>query len=139
MQTKIAEAFASVRERAADVRDQIRWVRESAPSLTTGLLIATTAIGFGSGWYVSKPFTRWAVNSEWRANIAAKSGKVRAIVTDGNAEITATDDDILEALGDTDAALINAERNLKNAGRTGGIQTGSIDRCRIPAECLQRK
>lgn len=139
MTSKIAEAFASVRERAADVRDQIRWVRDSAPSLTTGLLIATTAIGFGAGWYVSKPFTRWAVNSEWRANIAANSSKVRTIIKNGNSEADATDNEILEALGDTDAALINAERNLKNAGRTGGIQTGSIDRCRIPAECLQRK
>mgnify|MGYP003388457807 FL=1 len=139
MQTKIAEAFASIRERAADVRDQVRWVRESAPSLTTGLLIATTAIGFAGGWYVSKPFTRSSVNAEWRANIAAKSGRVRAIVANGNTEIEATDDDILEALGDTDAALSNAERNLKNANRPSGIQTGSIDRCRVPRECLQRK
>lgn len=138
MNAKLAAAFASTRDRIADVRDQVRWVRESAPSLTTGLLIATTAIGFAGGWWISKPFTRSTVNAEWRTNIAAKSGKVRSIVATGNAEIEATDDDILEALGDTDAALINAERNLKNANRPTGIQTGSIDRCRIPAECLRK-
>lgn len=135
MNAKLAAAFASVRDRADDLRDQVRWVRESAPSLTTGLLLATTVIGFAGGWYVSKPVTRWQVNKEWRTKIAAKSLTVRNIIETGDAEIAATDDDIINALGDTDAKLANAERNLKNSSRP----SVAGDRCRIPADCLQRK
>lgn len=139
MRDKIAEAFASrkddVRQAWADTREKIQLVRDTAPTLTTALLVVVVAVGFGAGWYASKPFQRAAVNKEWRAKIAANSTAVRNIVAAGDAEITATDDEIIEALGDTDEKLAAAERNLKNANRSA---VGS-DPCRIRAECLRKQ
>lgn len=138
MQLKIAEAFAArkadVRDAVAGVREQIQFVRESAPTLTTALLLVVFAIGGAVGWFASKPFTRSAVNKEWRAEIAAKSASVRSIVAAGNEEADATDNAIIKALGDTDARLSTAE----NALRSIKPNTSAAGECRIPASRLRQ-
>lgn len=136
--TNIAEAYAArkadVREKIDAVKEQIQFVRESAPSLTTGLLIAAVLIGGACGWFASSYWTRWAVNAEWRDRIAAKSANVRNIIDTGNAEITATDDDIINALGDTDARLSQAETALRSIKVSKPANGGE---CRIPRGLLE--
>lgn len=138
--TNIAEAYAArkadVREKIDAVKEQIQFVRESAPSLTTGLLIAAVLIGGAGGWFASSYWTRWAVNAEWRDRIAAKSANVRNIIDTGNAEITATDDDIINALGDTDARLSQAETALRSIKVSKPANGGE---CRIPRDSLRRE
>ena len=137
MSTKIAEAFAArkadVRDAVAGVREQIQFVRESAPTLTTGLLIGAVLIGGFGGYIVSSWWTRWTVNAEWRERIAAKSATVRNVIDAGNAEISATDDEIINALGDTDARLSTAENALRSIKP---MQSGNVGECRIPASGL---
>lgn len=122
----------TAREKFAEAREQVQIIRDAAPTLTTGLLIGAVAIGAVGGWYASKVATRWAVNAEWRERIAAASAPVRAIISEGNAELAATDEQIIEALGDTDAKLSTAERALKNIPATRGD-------CRINADSLRVK
>lgn len=134
---RIGSAFAGPREAVRDkidaARDQIQIIRDAAPTLTTALIVVVFVAGIAAGWFASKPFTRWAVNAEWRDKIAAKSGAVRGVLAAGNAEISATDDDIIEALGDTDARLSTAERALKT------IRPATGGECRINADSLRVK
>lgn len=138
MSNYIAEAFASrtadARDKIGALKEQIQFVRESAPTLTTGLLIGAILIGGAGGWVVSSFVTRWTVNSEWRAKIAAASAPVRKIIADGNAELSATDDEIIEALGDTDAKLSSAENALRSIKP---MQAGNGGECRIPRGLLE--
>lgn len=140
MQMKIAEAFAArkadVRDVVAGVREQIQFVRESAPTLTTALIVVVFLAGIAAGWFASRPFTRWAVNSEWRERIAIKSATVRNVIEAGNAEISATDDEIINALGDTDARLSQAETSLRSIKVSKSANSGE---CRIPASGLRGK
>jgi flagellar biosynthesis/type III secretory pathway M-ring protein FliF/YscJ len=142
---KIAGAYASARDGVADARDrfseaatsakqQVHLVQTAAPTLTTGLLIAAVLIGSVAGWFISKPFTRWAVNKEWRQTIAKNSSGTLRQVALGNAEADATDRDIISALGESDAKLSNAERHLKNLANARP-QPGD---CRIPADRLRQ-
>lgn len=138
MQLKIAEAFAArkadVRDAVAGVREQIQFVRESAPTLTTALVVVVFVAGSAAGWFASKPFTRWTVNAEWRQRIAAKSATVRSVIDVGNAEISATDDEIINALGDTDARLSQAETALRSIKVSKSASGGE---CRIPSGMLK--
>ncbi len=129
------ERVGSVKDRAADIRDALRSIRAQAPTLTTGLILVVFGAGIAAGWYASKPFTRWTVNAEWRDRIAAASAPVRKIISEGNAEVSATDEQIIEALGDTDAKLSTAEnalRSIKSRPATSG-------ECRINADSLRVK
>lgn len=136
--TNIAEAYAArkadVREKIDAVKEQIQFVRESAPSLTTGLLIGAMLIGAAGGWFASSIKTRWTVNAEWRDRIAAKSATVRNVIDAGNAEVTATDDAIINALGDTDARLAQAENALRSIKVSKPANGGE---CRIPRGLLE--
>lgn len=138
MRAKIAEAFASRKDdaRAAweATRESVQLIRESAPTLTTVVAVVLLLLGAFAGWWASAWWTRWAVNAEWRERIAAQSAAVRNVVETGDAEITATDDDIIKALGDTDAKLVEAQRKLNSFKPAASV----ADRCRVPAECLRR-
>lgn len=142
---KIAGAYASARDGVSETRDrlsdavtsakqQVHLVQTAAPTLTTGLLIAAVLIGGVAGWFISKPFTRWAVNKEWRETIAKNSSGTLRQVALGNAEADATDRDIISALGESDAKLSNAERHLKNLANT----RARPDDCRIRADSLRK-
>jgi hypothetical protein len=136
--SKVNEALARGRERLEiarlEAKQQIQYLRDNAPSLTTGLLILVLLVGAGAGFHAGKWWVRASVNAEWRDRIAAKSASVRAIVARGNADADAVDTEIINALGDNDAKLANAERHLKT------ISSRPIDqRCSIPADCLRRQ
>lgn len=77
------------------------------------------------GWYVGRERDKW-----WRASIAQSSAAVRSAVNTGSAEALATDDDVLKALGDTDAKLKSAEAALRAYRGTG--QCGFV-----PTECVR--
>jgi hypothetical protein len=135
--SKVSEAVARGRERLEiarlEAKQQIQYLRDNAPSLTTGLLIVAALVGGAGGYHVGKWMTRAGVNAEWRDRIAAKSASVRAIVARGNADAEAVDNEIINALGDNDAKLANAERHLKT------ISSRPIDqRCSVPADCLRK-
>ncbi len=138
MQLNMAEAFAArkadVREKIDAVKEQIQFVRESAPTLTTALLIVVLFVGGVGGWFASAWVTRSTVNGEWRDRIAAASKTVRSVIDAGNAEISATDDEIINALGDTDARLSQAETALRSIKVSKSASGGE---CRIPSGMLK--
>lgn len=101
----------------------------------------------------------WAVSSAikharaerdawWRAEIIAKSGKVRDAIAVAGSTIATIDTDIIHTLGETDAALEFAERRLGEIFSPavdppprvfpGMVVAPAVDACpRIPARCLR--
>ncbi len=70
-----------------------------------------------------------STNARWRAEIAANSAEVRAVVGAGSAEAIATDTEIIKALGVSDEKRLAAEAALRKAST-------SVDGCpALPARC----
>lgn len=89
------------------------------------LLVVALLVAPLWGWHVGRERDKW-----WRASIAQSSAAVRNAVNAGSAEALATDDDVLKALGETDAKLKSAEAALRAYRGTG--QCGFV-----PAECVR--
>lgn len=98
-------------------------------SLLTGLIFCVIwlVLTFGYGWWKAHERDKW-----WRAEIASKSVKVKSAIAKANAELP--DDEILKALGATDAALSAAEAALRQK------PAPATDTCPvIRAECLRKR
>ncbi|NOU05304.1 MAG: hypothetical protein HOO99_03895 [Hyphomicrobiaceae bacterium] len=141
MKETIATAVTEARDRLDDAKAHVEgfaesavYLRNAAPTLTTALLLVVFALGGGAGWFISKPFVRHAVNTEWRNRIAQKSKTVRTIVATGDKEAEQADDDIIKALGDTDEKLSTAIHELEALRRAV-----PLDRCSVPADCVRIK
>lgn len=99
-------------------------------------LLVALAVAPVWGWHTSRQRDAW-----WRAEIARSSAQVRATIKAGAAEAIATDDDLIKALGATDAKLHDAETRLTEAAWAAAAQAKSSpdDGCApIPARCLQQ-
>ena len=96
------------------------------PILLVAVLVALSlAIAPFWGWHVKRERDKW-----WRAEIAQKSVAVRTIITQGSAEAEATDEAILDALGE-DYEMLKAEvKRLREANKP------KVGCSAIPAECL---
>ena len=116
----------------SETAQRLELARETwqAPRLTISAALVIAVIGLAVaplwGWHVKRERDAW-----WRSEIASHSTSVRHAVAAGNAEATATDDEIIKALGDDHAKLLAAETALKNASHA------AADSCPvIPARCL---
>lgn len=114
------------------IEGAIERARDRVPNLTTGLIVATLVIGLAGGAWASKPLHRYQINKEWHAKLAASSKAVREAMARGDAEAEATDEEVLNALGDQDAQLYRAELALASARRAALNPSD----CRIPAGSL---
>lgn len=116
------------------IEGRIERARDRVPNLTTGLVVATFVIGLAGGAWASKPLHRYQINKEWHEKIAKASSAVREAMARGDAEAEATDEEVLNALGDQDAQLYRAELALASARR---VALNPSD-CRIPAGSLRQ-
>ena len=133
-QVDIEAIEAEAKSKASAVVERLRTIEYAPPriSLMNGLIAfliwaaLTGGLVFGYGWYKAHQRDVW-----WRAQIAAKSAAVRSAIMTANKELP--DDAIIKTLGDYDAKLLTAERNLALAPRAGA------DGCPvIPAQCLRQ-
>lgn len=120
---------AEAKSKASRAVEYVRTVHVDPPrfSLLTMLitLVIAVCLVLGYGWYTAHKRDKW-----WRAQIAAASVKVDTAIKKANAELP--DDEILRTLGDTDAALRNAEAALRQK------PAPATDRCpAVRRECLQ--
>jgi len=125
---------ARARDAFEPVRETIQTIRYDPPPvpLSRALvgLAVVAAVAAAGVWYVRAERDAW-----WRAQIAASSASVRAIIESGGEAATATDEDILRGLKDADTKREAAERALADE-KTRARDPGR-DRCRIPADCLR--
>lgn len=128
----------SMRDKVLDWRDRVKQqplveramsIRVDAPRrITTYLLIGVLLVVglWGYGWWM-----QIQRDQVWRERIAASSSAVREAMKAGNADVERVDAEILKILGDQDAKLKDAERQLDSIG-SGPV----VDGCpRLPRRC----
>ncbi len=117
------------KSKASKAVEYVRTVQVDPPkfSLLTLIILLVIAVFLvlGYGWYTARERDKW-----WRAEIAAKSVKVTSAIKKANAELP--DDEILRTLGESDAALREAENRLKATPAAP-----SSDCPVLPARCLR--
>lgn len=140
---------ARARERIDDARAYRIEVGAVSP-LRALAGLAVLACGLWAAAWLLEWHVRRTVNAEWRAKIAASSTAVRASIARADAEAAATDTDIINALGDTDAKLAKAEADIERLRGTakpavtsappaaaGGGEADPCGRCRIRSDSLR--
>lgn len=137
----LPDRIQDAKDRISDARLHVREYGETiallgsrAPTLTTALLLVVFGVGGLAGWWAAKPYVRGQVNAEWRARIAESSAAVRHLIEKGNEDGEAVDAEVLKTLGETDAKLATALRELEAARRAP-----VVDRCTVPADCVRRQ
>lgn len=121
----------AAKSKASRAVEYIRTVHVDPPrfSLLTGLIFCViwAVLTFGYGWWKAHERDKW-----WRAEISAKSVKVKSAIAKANAELP--DDEILKTLGDSDEALRKAEAAVARPANPAG------DSCPvIAARCLYQR
>lgn len=118
----------AAKSKASKVVEYVRTVHVDPPrfSLLTMLILLVVAVCLvlGYGWYKARERDKW-----WRASIASASVKVDAAIKKANAELP--DDEILRTLGESDAALREAENRVSTPAAP------SSDCPVIPARCMR--
>ena len=121
----------SLKDKIADSQfaHRISVVTDNSPRIP-GVFLAVVLMLFACaapvyGWKVKRDRDQW-----WRSEIARHSSAVRGVVAQGSAEALATDEDIIKAIGATDADLNKAKSDLANANTP-------VEGCApVPARCI---
>lgn len=125
-----------------------RFLNPDALKALTIVAVAAAAVALGAILaLLFRDAVRDATNAEWRERITTTSAAVRSAIDKGSAEAAATDEDVIKALGETDAKLKAAEDRLADAAeiarrsRLGAMPdsaaTPGAAQCpRIPARCI---
>jgi hypothetical protein len=120
----------AAKSKASRAVEYIRTVHVDPPrfSLLTMLILLVVAVCLvlGYGWYKARERDKW-----WRGEIASKSVKVKSAIAKANAELP--DDEIIRTLGESDAALREAENRVSTPAAP------SSDCPVIPARCLFKR
>jgi hypothetical protein len=154
MKSAVADARDSLELARAKISSEFSVIREAAPSLTTGLLIAAVLVGAGIGAGVDHLFTRWAVNREWRERIAAAQKPTKDMIDKGNADAADVDAKAIDDIKGAFANAARAEKDLQDLQRKLSSSNGELEllktkeqraaeaaernRCSVPADCLRR-
>jgi hypothetical protein len=155
IKSAVAGARDGLDSARAKISSEFAIIREAAPSLTTGLLIAALLVGAGVGAGVSNVLTRWSVNRDWRERIAEAGQRTTDAIDKGNADAADVD---AKAIDDVKGAFANAakaEKDLQDLQRKLSSSKGELellktkqqraseaaerDRCSVPADCLRRQ
>jgi hypothetical protein len=120
----------AAKNKASKVVEYVRTVHVDPPkfSLLTALIFCVIwlALTWGYGWHKARERDNW-----WRTEISAKSQKVNAAIAKANAELP--DDEIIRTLGESDAALREAENRVSTPAAP------SSDCPVIPARCMRQR
>ena len=151
----VADARDGLKSARAKISSEFAVIREAAPSLTTGWLIVTLLVGVGIGAGVGHVFTRWSVNRDWRARIAAAQQLTNEAIDKGNADAADVDAKAIDDVRGAFANATKAENDLQDLQTKLSISRGEIallktkqqrdaeaaerDRCSVPADCLRRQ
>jgi hypothetical protein len=154
MKSAVAGARDGLDNARAKISSEFAVIREAAPSLTTGLLMAAMLVGAGIGAGVDHLFTRWAVNREWRERIAAAQQPTKDAIDKGNADAADVDAKAIDDIKGAFANAAKAEKDLQDLQRKLSNSNGELEllkskekraaeaaernRCSVPADCLRR-
>jgi hypothetical protein len=120
----------AAKSKASKVVEYVRTVHVDPPrfSLLTMLILLVVAVCLvlGYGWYKARERDKW-----WRGEIAANSAAVNKAIAKANAELP--DDEIIRTLGESDAALREAENRVSTPAAP------SSDCPVIPARCMRQR
>lgn len=155
IKSAVAGARDGLEDARAKISSEFAIIREAAPSLTTGLLIAALLVGAGIGAGVDHFFTRWAVNREWREKIAAAQQPTNDAIDKGNADAADVDAKAIDDIKGAFANATKAEKDLQDLQSKLSSSKGELallktkqqraseaaerDRCSVPADCLRQQ
>lgn len=151
----VAEARAGMGKAVGQLRSDFAVIREAAPSLTTGLLVATFLVGAGVGAIADRFWTRSVVNQEWRDRIAAAKKPTLDAIEQGNADAADVDAEAIENVKGAFSNAAKAEKDLQDLQSKFSSARRELDllksqkareaeaaqrgRCSVPVDCLRRE